>query len=135
MVNDASESVGKRSHDVAGAAYLRELGFPDKVCRLVGGHVQAKRSVHRVMRRPSTDRSRYLTATRPEYLERLSNASRASLQCQGGPFDSAQVAAFEADPVHRDIVNLRLWDDLAKLEDHPTSDLNSYRQTLIAVLT
>lgn len=36
-------SVGKKSHDAVGESYLRMLGFPDKVCRLVGAHVVAKR--------------------------------------------------------------------------------------------
>jgi putative nucleotidyltransferase with HDIG domain len=37
------QSVGKRSHDATGEAYLRNLGFPDKVCKLVGAHVVAKK--------------------------------------------------------------------------------------------
>lgn len=36
-------SVGKRSHDAVGEAYLQKLGFPASVYRLVGGHVVAKR--------------------------------------------------------------------------------------------
>jgi putative nucleotidyltransferase with HDIG domain len=36
-------SVGRKSHEAVGAAYLRELGFPEKVCELVGAHVVAKR--------------------------------------------------------------------------------------------
>jgi putative nucleotidyltransferase with HDIG domain len=37
------QSVGKKSHDAMGEAYLRDLGFPDKVCKLVGAHVVAKK--------------------------------------------------------------------------------------------
>jgi len=37
------QSVGKRSHDAVGEAYLRSLDFPDKVCKLVGAHVVAKK--------------------------------------------------------------------------------------------
>ena len=36
-------SVGRRSHDAIGEAYLQKLGFPETVYRLVGGHVVAKR--------------------------------------------------------------------------------------------
>src|SRR5579871_1320962 len=36
-------SVGRYSHDKLGARYLRVLGFPEKVCTLVGEHVNAKR--------------------------------------------------------------------------------------------
>jgi putative nucleotidyltransferase with HDIG domain len=37
------QSVGKRSHDAIGELYLRDLGFPEKVCVLVGAHVVAKK--------------------------------------------------------------------------------------------
>lgn len=36
-------SVGRAAHEAVGEAYLRSLGFPDKVCELVGAHVVAKR--------------------------------------------------------------------------------------------
>jgi len=38
-------SVGRKSHDAIGEVYLRQLGFPEKVCQLVGAHVVAKRWV------------------------------------------------------------------------------------------
>lgn len=44
MISDGI-SVGKVSHDKLGANYLRKLGFPLKVCALVGAHVDAKRYV------------------------------------------------------------------------------------------
>ena len=37
-------SVGRKSHDAIGEEYLKKLGFPATVYRLVGGHVIAKRS-------------------------------------------------------------------------------------------
>ncbi len=112
-------SLGKMSHEAVGEQYLRENGFPDKVCSLVGAHVVAKR---------------YLTATRPEYLAALSSASQASLRYQGGPFSPAQVSEFEADPLHREKVQLRLWDDRAKRDDWNAPGIETYRPMIMRVL-
>lgn len=36
-------SVGRVGHEIIGEEYLRGLRFGEKVCRLVGSHVAAKR--------------------------------------------------------------------------------------------
>lgn len=77
---------------------------------------------------------RYLTGASPDYLAKLSNASVASLKHQGGPFTKAQQTEFEKDPLHDSIVQLRLWDDMAKVEDFQVPDLESYRSTVVDVL-
>lgn len=59
--------VGRKSHDHFGETYLRELGFSDKICQLVGAHVMAKR---------------YLTAIDKSYYDTLSEVSKNSLQLQ-----------------------------------------------------
>ncbi|KAJ7938228.1 hypothetical protein B0H13DRAFT_2571974, partial [Mycena leptocephala] len=105
-------NVGKAAHEAVGAAYLASLGFPPKVCELVGAHVVAKR---------------YLTATEPGYLEALSSASKASLKHQGGPFTPAQVKEFEEDPLAQAKIGLRRWDDQAKRTDIKASSLESFR--------
>lgn len=115
----AGGSLGKMSHEAVGEQYLRENGFPDKVCTLVGAHVVAKR---------------YLTATQPGYLEALSSASQASLRYQGGPFSPEQVSEFEADPLHREKVQLRLWDDKAKRDDFKAPGIETYRPRIMRVL-
>lgn len=118
MMHDG-ESLGKMSHEAVGEEYLRQLGFPKKVSELVGSHVVAKR---------------YLTATRPEYLAALSSASQASLKYQGGPFNPQEVKQFESDPLFKEKVQLRLWDDRAKEVDAKVPSLRSYRDTIIRVL-
>ena len=67
---------------MTGAAHLGALGFPPRVCRLVGGHVQAKR---------------YLVATDAAYAARLSPGSAATLRHQGGPMTAQEAAAFVPD--------------------------------------
>ncbi|KAF7338026.1 Phosphonoacetate hydrolase-like protein [Mycena venus] len=108
-------SVGKASHEAIGAAYLASLGFPRKVCELVGAHVVAKR---------------YLTATEPDYVKGLSSASKKSLEHQGGPFTPAQVKEFEEDPLAQAKISLRRWDDQAKRTDIEASSLESFRSAV-----
>ncbi|KAL1868373.1 hypothetical protein Plec18167_008299 [Paecilomyces lecythidis] len=100
-LDNSTQNVGRVGHETIGAEYLRTLGFSDKVCRLVGSHVAAKR---------------YLTAVDRSYHDSLSSASQKSLQFQGGPFRGAELQAFMEDPLQDQMVALRLWDDRAKVE-------------------
>jgi phosphonate degradation associated HDIG domain protein len=69
---------------------------------------------------------RYLVATDPGYLRGLSMASVHSLGLQGGAMTAAEVAAFEATPFAMDAVQLRRWDDLAKVPGQTTPSLDYY---------
>ncbi|CAD6577510.1 MAG: hypothetical protein TREMPRED_001971 [Tremellales sp. Tagirdzhanova-0007] len=112
-------SVGRASHEKIGEVYLRGLGFPEKVCELVGAHVVAKR---------------YLTAVVPSYLESLSSASKASLKHQGGPFSPEEIERFKKDPLWQDKVALRKWDDNAKRTDINAPGLETLRLIVERVL-
>ena len=63
---------GIKSHEKIGGDFLRDLGFPERIAKLVENHVQAKR---------------YLTFKYPEYFEKLSKASLQTLSYQGGPMN------------------------------------------------
>lgn len=67
MTGDDGKPLGALSHEVVGEIYLRQLGFSEKVCQLVGAHVMAKR---------------YLTATDPSYYDALSSTSKGTLKYQ-----------------------------------------------------
>jgi hypothetical protein len=45
MLSMGDHSVGRLGHERIGEEYLRGLGFGDRVSRLVGSHVAAKRYV------------------------------------------------------------------------------------------
>ncbi|KAJ2082343.1 hypothetical protein H4R24_001648 [Coemansia sp. RSA 988] len=109
-------SVGIMGHESLGAEYLRKLGFSEKVCELVGSHVIAKR---------------YLTASSIDYYSSLSNASKMSLKFQGGPFTLAEARAFENDPLFKEKVQLRRWDDASKAVGLQTPGLDVYRDMAI----
>ena len=71
---------------------------------------------------------RYLCATRPGYHDELSDASKLSLTIQGGPFTPAEVAEFDQNPFAEAAVRLRYWDDIAKIKDLPTPDVQYYKR-------
>lgn len=99
-----------RHHEEAGAAVLGAF-FPDVVTDCVRYHVAAKR---------------YLCATRPAYMDRLSGPSVHSLNLQGGPMDEAEVAEFERNPNLREIIEVRYLDDAGKHADMRTPGFAHY---------
>ena len=101
-------------HENAGSNWLR-AHFPESVSSPVQLHVAAKR---------------YLCATEPEYLGRLSPASVHSLNLQGGVMSREEVAAFTREPFHTDAVALRRWDDEAKNPSLVVPALETYRDLL-----
>lgn len=110
------EGLGTVDHEHLGADMLRTLGFSDRVVRLVAGHVDAKR---------------YLASRNPDYRARLSPASARTLELQGGPMTTAQRASFEADPLFRDLLRVRGFDEGGKDRGDDVAPLESYRPMLV----
>ncbi len=111
--------VGVVNHDETGARLLLERGFSQRLARLVGGHVDAKR---------------YLTATNASYLDRLSPASLETLRLQGGPMEAEAAGRFAQDPDLKDILRLRMWDETAKDPEWRGPGLEAYRDRLLSHL-
>lgn len=105
-------------HEEMGAAFLEQY-FVAAVTEPVRLHVAAKR---------------YLCAVDPDYFDALSPASLQSLALQGGPFSSEEARAFEAVPYSVDAVQLRQYDELAKVPGASTPDLEYYRPYIEAGL-
>lgn len=105
-------------HEDVGAAWLSRH-FGPAVCDPVRLHVPAKR---------------YLCATQPAYLAKLSPASVHTLALQGGPMSPAEVAAFEREPYFRDAVRVRWWDDAGKVAGLATAPLEDYRRLVDAAV-
>ncbi len=114
LLNDQGDTPTLRGvddvHQYAALPFLRNL-FDEDVLAPIKLHVDAKR---------------YLCATRAEYYDALSVDSKRSLTLQGGIFTKAQADAFIAQPHARDAVDVRLWDDLAKIAGAPTPPLAHY---------
>jgi phosphonate degradation associated HDIG domain protein len=111
---------GVKRHEQIGADYLRDKGFPERVAKLVENHVQAKR---------------YLTSKNPEYYHSLSEASKKTLEFQGGKMTPVEAEAFEKDPLFEMSIRLRQWDELAKETHVPIIDLNEIRARARRVLS
>ena len=77
---------------------------------------------------------RYLCSVIPEYWENLSAASKRSLELQGGIFSPEQAEQFIQQPYAEDAVQLRIFDDKAKITNLHTPDLNHFTQFITASL-
>jgi phosphonate degradation associated HDIG domain protein len=111
---------GVASHERVGADYLRKCGFGERVARLVEYHVQAKR---------------YLTLRQPGYYQQLSEASRRTLEYQGGVMSEAEAVAFERDPLCSVSLRMRQWDEMAKEMNVPVIDLKILKHKALALLS
>ena len=89
------------------------------MARLVEYHVEAKR---------------YLTLRKPGYYARLSEASRRTLEYQGGVMTEAQADAFEGDPLFSVSLRMREWDEQAKEVGVPVIDLAVLKGKALALL-
>ncbi len=113
---DTMGNFGRKNHEKEAGAFLRQMGFSEKVATLAEQHVNAKR---------------YLTYADPAYYGRLSEASKKTLEFQGGPMKEDEAKAFKNDPLFDLNITMRRWDEEAKLTDHPLPDLNIYKQMAI----
>lgn len=102
------------NHEEVGAQYLEPF-FPKAVTTPIRLHVPAKR---------------YLCTTDSSYWYGLSDASKRSLELQGGTMSDAEREAFEQIPYFEDGLVLRRWDDLAKVEGLEIAGLETYREVV-----
>ncbi len=105
-------------HENIGANLLSGL-FDNEIVEAARLHVAAKR---------------YLCWKESEYLESLSAASQKSLELQGGPMNDQEAQAFECHPYYETAIRVRRYDDLGKMADMKTPDLESYRSLLASFL-
>lgn len=117
---NSMDGYGVKRHEKVGADYLRKLGFPERVAKLVESHVQAKR---------------YLTFKNPSYYDALSEASKKTLEFQGGRMTREEAEAYENDDVFELSILMRRWDELAKETDVPIIDLNDLKNRARKVLS
>ena len=74
---------------------------------------------------------RYLTLKDPAYYAELSEASKKTLEYQGGPMTTEEADAFEQYPLFKLIIQMRKWDEQAKIEHKPLPDLQHYRRMIL----
>jgi len=98
---ESMDGYGVWRHEEKGGAVLHALCFSDKVVRLVANHVRAKR---------------YLVSADASYYAQLSDASKITLEKQGGPMTIVEQREFACDPWFELHLNLRRLDEKAKVE-------------------
>lgn len=112
------EGCGMPDHEHGGAAFLRQLGLPERVARLVAAHVDAKR---------------FLCWRDPAYMQELSEASKITLRYQGGPMSEEEGLAWETDPDRDTYLQMRRWDEQAKEPDADVPGLGHYSRLIDAL--
>ena len=90
---------GNIRHEIVGSEYLLQNGFSEKIASLVKNHVQAKR---------------YLTFYKPDYYEKLSEASKQTLILQGGKMTEEEASEFVKNEYFELSLKMRFWDEAAK---------------------
>jgi len=116
MPAEQMDGFGVIEHEEMGAEYLRQKGFSEKIAKLVAAHVPAKR---------------YLTYKNPGYYNQLSEASKRTLEFQGGVMSKEEAENFEADELHPLYIQLRKWDEMAKLQGVPLPSVEHYRKKML----
>jgi phosphonate degradation associated HDIG domain protein len=114
MVHDLGDNPAARGvddrHEEVGYDFLR-VYFGPEVAGPVRLHVAAKR---------------YLCAVEPDYFGRLSDDSVLSLSLQGGPMPQQEAEAFAALPHARAAVQLRRFDEAAKVKGLETPGVEHF---------
>lgn len=110
---------GTLRHEQIGADFLRKKGFPEQVALLVEYHVEAKR---------------YLTHKFPRYYDDLSEASKKTLEFQGGKMTAQEAISFEKDPLFETSIQMRKWDEKAKETNVPIIDMAILKEKAKRVL-
>ena len=113
---DSMDGFGNIDHEKIGAYYLRQLGFSTKLCSLIASHVNAKR---------------YLTFKYSDYYNKLSEASKRTLEFQGGVMKAEEAALFESHELFPLYIKMREWDEAAKTEHQKLPLLEKYRNMIL----
>lgn len=120
LVHNLGEDVADRDmddrHEYRAMSLLQSF-FDLSVTEPIRLHVEAKR---------------YLCAVDLTYWDALSPASKRSLELQGGIFSLEAAEVFIAQSYAEDAVQLRIWDDQAKVPNLQTPDLEHFMPILLS---
>ena len=116
ILDDPDELVNKKEdgkHEYVAYLYLKKY-FKKNVVEPIKIHVKAKK---------------YL-ARNKKYYNILSNASKISLNLQGGVMNDIEAEKFEGEKYFDDAIKLRKFDEAAKKKNLKMKDINDYKNLL-----
>ena len=99
--------------------FLKDNNIKYPIPELVENHVKAKK---------------YLVYKDPKYKENLSDASKKTLEFQGGAMTEKEAREFEQDGLFELSLKLRSYDDKAKVENKKIKSLDYYREMCLEYL-
>jgi phosphonate degradation associated HDIG domain protein len=114
LPDDAPEQGIDDLHEELGNRFLMKY-FTVAVSEPVHLHVAAKR---------------YLCAVEEDYCALLSEPSVISLELQGGPMTAEECLTFESNPYYQDAIQLRRYDDMAKIPNLSVQPIEFYAELL-----
>ena len=106
---------GAMNHETKGRIFLENLGIPYPIPQLVENHVVTKR---------------YLVCINKNYYNNLSEASKKTLEYQGGPMSAEEALLFERNPLFAKSLKVREYDEKSKLKNLKLKPLEYYRDLL-----
>ena len=112
LEEDNMNGLGVIKHGKVGSDYLLNLGMDKTICKLIENHVIAKR---------------YLVSKFDDYYNNLSDASKKTLEFQGGKLNSEEIKLFENDYLFKDSLKVREYDDLGKKINQNIPSINSFK--------
>ncbi len=113
---NSMDGFGIKDHEKIGADYLKGKGFSKRIHECVLNHVPAKR---------------YLCYAETEYYNQLSEASKKTLEFQGGMMTEAEASQFKNNPYFEEIITIRIIDEQAKKENIVCTPIKNYRNKII----
>ncbi|KAK2804787.1 hypothetical protein FQN51_001429 [Onygenales sp. PD_10] len=105
VVGSDGKSVGPQGYEVLGESYLRELGYSEKICQLVGARVTAKK---------------YPVSTDNDHDDESRKTSKQTLIRQGG--------VYSEDPLLEAKLAVKGWAGLAKVPNLIVPPLEAYQE-------
>jgi len=92
LISSSGEYLGCVSHEDIGSQYLYNCGFPVNITELIKNHVNAKR---------------YLAYVDPNYIDKLSDASKKTLILQNGIMTDYEALNFSSCSYFEESINVR----------------------------
>ena len=115
LEDDNMNGLGVIDHGKIGADFLRSLNMYEKICCLVENHILAKK---------------YLVSKYDDYYNKLSDASKKTLEYQGDKMTKEERELFENDPNFDLSLIVRNYDDIGKNIDAKIPVLESFKSLM-----